>query len=990
MSQLKQILQMEEINKINNELELLSISESLSCSPEQSSSIILTKHGLTSNIKILHMNIRSLNKNFDELVIYLRRIKLDCDFILLTECWLSKVQNSLPSLPGYHSHMSSYKNQNDGVVIYAKDNLNYEILEPQLMESSGLMIKYANTVVVAIYRSPSFKKVEIFLESLNNVLSSLTKDVSVAIIGDININISPGTKDNYAEDYLNLIASHGYLPAHSLPTREQNCLDHVILKSCKNSTTLVLNSLITDHAPLLFAMDTRANHKPSSTATKVNHDQVIKDINDRDFTDIIRLTDGCTAAKKLVNTLCDIIKNNTKIIKIPHRKRHIKPWITDGLLKCIKNRDKLHKQSTKNPDNMIYKTTYTRYRNYCNNLLKKLKTSYEIKELEMAKKNPKATWNIVKRIANLNTTKKSPKELLNISNTVEQSLDTVNTYFANVGRELASKITRNSYRRSDCNLTNPMGNSMVMLEVDECELETVIMGLRNDCAVGWDGIPSTVIKRTRHKLIPILKFIFNLCILHGVFPSVFKKAVVCPVYKSGDRSSVTNYRPISVLTTLSKIFEKLLNKRLENFLHKHNILAPNQFGFRKGVSTEDAVLELTTSIVKKLDSRLKTIGIFLDLSKAFDTVSVPLLLDEMERIGIRGTVLNIFKSYLTDRVQCVKIGSLSSNDTSLQNFGVPQGSVLGPTMFLIYINNLCKLNIPFCNIFTYADDTALLIQGKNWDECYVNAERALGNVMKWLSNNLLTLNLEKTKYITFSLSSTSQPDLSVEYSLKAHICPLVNRTSCLCFSLERTPFIKYLGVYLDCTLSWHKHIDILSGRIRRLMYTFKKIRSSVSGSLLKSVYYALAQSIMTYCISAWGGSFATSILKIERAQRAVIKVMLKKPMLYPTTKLYKEAELLSIRQLFILKVILRQHRHVPINTNALKSRRCKYRICQLVSCRTALAGRQFYILGPRLYNLISKTVEIVHLSQFNCKITVSAFLHKLSYDETENHLKIVT
>ncbi|CAG9121615.1 unnamed protein product [Plutella xylostella] len=218
-----------------------------------------------------------------------------------------------------------------------------------------------------------------------------------------------------------------------------------------------------------------------------------------------------------------------------------------------------------------------------------------------------------------------------------------------------------------------------------------------------------------------------MCFKNGVFPDLFKKSLIHPIHKGGNRDVVGNYRPISVLPALSKILEKLMNSRLTNYLEKENLISNSQFGFRAGRSTEDAVSSLTEYIVDLLDNKRKCIGIFLDLAKAFDTVSIPILLSKMENIGIRGQSLEIFSDYLTNRTQRVKIGNLTSSDLPV-TFGVPQGSVLGPSLFLIYINELCLHTPVNGRIFSFADDTALVYEGETWMEARNNAETGLQKV----------------------------------------------------------------------------------------------------------------------------------------------------------------------------------------------------------------------------------------------------------------------
>ncbi|CAB3246778.1 unnamed protein product [Arctia plantaginis] len=464
----------------------------------------------------------------------------------------------------------------------------------------------------------------------------------------------------------------------------------------------------------------------------------------------------------------------------------------------------------------------------------------------------------------------------------------------------------------------------------------------------------------------------------GTFPSVFKRALVHPIYKSGDRDSVSNYRPISVLSTLSKIIEKILNNRLLNYLNSNKIIVDNQYGFRQNKKTEDAVLELTSSVAKNINNKLKTIGIFLDLSKAFDTVSIPLLLMKLELIGIRGLPLNIFKSYLTNRTQSVTIGGYTSGLEHL-NCGVPQGSVLGPTLFLIYINDLCKLSPSNAKIITYADDTVLLIHGKSWDDARSFAVSALQTIMNWLANNLLTLNLEKTKFITFSPRIASQPPSS--FSLSARLCSTTQ--NCNCIAIKRTDFIKYLGVYVDSMLTWKEQIRSLVPRVRKLIFVFKHLRTAANLQTLKMVYFALAHSMLTYCVTAWGGSVKSLMLPLERSQRAVLKVMTRKPILFPTKELYDLCKLPTVRHSFLLSTILRKHAELPFDAVSIARIRRSDRVCHIEVARFEILKRQYHFISPVLYNRVNRILNVNPVTLRTCKLVTNQWLHTLNYEELE-------
>lgn len=293
---------------------------------------------------------------------------------------------------------------------------------------------------------------------------------------------------------------------------------------------------------------------------------------------------------------------------------------------------------------------------------------------------------------------------------------------------------------------------------------------------------------------------------------------------------------------------------------------------------------------------------------------IPILVQKLERIGIRGIPLELLKDYLKDRRQQVKIGQSVSLSADVL-YGVPQGSVLGPTLFLVYINDLCNMNIDNGRVFSYADDTALVFSGPSWKEVQVAAELGLGRVAKWLENNLLSLNTSKTQYICFSIYNNSQPER--DFNIKIHVCGNRDNDHCTCLSIEKVPSTKYLGVIIDQRLSWSAHIDLVGNRIRKLTWIFKTLRHVASVSLLTRIYVTLAQSIITYCIPIWGGAFKTKFIDIERSQRHLIKVMFFKPYRFPTDKLYKMSNLLTVRKLYILFTILRLHKRLRYDSSEL-------------------------------------------------------------------------
>lgn len=967
------------------DLDDFSISESMVCNVEDCSGLILHSK---PNIKILSQNIRSISRNFDELIVFLHRLKLECDVLILTECWLS-CNFTTPNLPGYKSHTTqNFKNQNDGITIYFKESLNVNIIEPPFLESNCLILTINNdTAIIAMYRSPSYNNLTSFIASLNSTLSNLKNIKSAAIIGDINIDISEKSQDSKAPEYLNTTASHGFLPAHTFPTRHgKTCLDHVLLNSKLKSHTFVLNSTITDHnAVLLCLYQVHRKCRPQSYATKLEVKAICDKLKSTDFGFVTEMDDPNQAMDTFVRLLQDVITENSTIVKIPRKKRIIRPWITPGLLRCIQNRDRLHKESQTSPDNESLKLTYTRYRNHCNDLLKRLKIQHDKSELDKNSKNNKKLWEVIKTITNTNKTKSVATDLLGESPQI--SVNQANEYFVNVGNSLASEllncptIGQNSSEPSVSN-----HSSFVLLDTDENEILSLINSLNSSSAVGHDKISNTLLKDIKDIIVQPLTHLFNACLSRGVFPDVLKKAIIVPIFKAGDRQRVCNYRPIAILPAISKILERIINSRLVKYLESNGLISSCQFGFRSGRSTEDAVHKLTDYVIRNLDNGNKALAIFLDLAKAFDTVSVPRLLAKLERIGIRGLQLKLFQDYLSGRKQCLKVDSYISTDLPV-SFGVPQGSVLGPTLFLIYLNDLCGLKLEKGIIISYADDTALVFSADTWDNTFALAQNGFNKVSDWLKQNILTLNSDKTMYMPFYIRNPNKPP--IELTLKSHSVHVhpINASTCHCPCLIRKCEVKYLGVILDSSLNYNAHISLLQSRLRKLIYVFKNLRHVADVQILKKVYRALCQSILMYCISCWGGTSKTTLLPLEIAQRAILKVSSFRPIDYPTHLLYQSWNLPTVRQIYIITTILKQHSLTPIDRSILLKRRRNAVVPQSHHFKHSFTHRFFCFNGPFLYNKLNTTLNFYTLSKQECKTKLFDFMLTCDYNTTEELLK---
>lgn len=387
-----------DFNKLVEEIDQVSLSSAYACNASDCKGLMPTN---LNSFSILTQNVRSIGCNFHGFSALLEQIDIKLDILVLTECWLSCCPN-IPIIDNYDHYVTkNVSNQNEGVVVYVKNNLRPSVQEPLFNQGNCLVLKFNDVAIISIYRSPSFKNIDTFLISLNNVLDNLSSFKNIVIIGDINIDIAPDSLTSDSSSYLNLLASHGLLPTHTFVTRDQSksCLDHSFLKTNAPAVTLVPQTTLTDHkAVLLFLTNEQKRFHPPKTQVNYNYSKISSDLELINLDYIYDCTDPNLSLNYLIKCVQSVIINNTKVKNIPCRKKTIKPWVTPGLLRCIRNRDRLHSKANKSPSDLVAQAIYRRYRNFCNSLLKRIRIQYEKSLLDKAGNNNKKIWNVIKSV----------------------------------------------------------------------------------------------------------------------------------------------------------------------------------------------------------------------------------------------------------------------------------------------------------------------------------------------------------------------------------------------------------------------------------------------------------------------------------------------------------------------------------------------------------------------------------------------------------------
>ena len=375
--------------------------------------------------------------------------------------------------------------------------------------------------------------------------------------------------------------------------------------------------------------------------------------------------------------------------------------------------------------------------------------------------------------------------------------------------------------------------------------------------------------------------IVNDSIEQGIFPDISKRACVTPIYKSGSKDEFANYRPISVLPLLSKIFERCICSRLVSYLSNYNILSACQFGFRKNLSTTNALMNVVENVYAQLNCKNHTSCVSLDFSKAFDTVSHNILLEKLFGYGIRGLAFAWFKSYLNGRTQRVRVGDAFSQFEAIGS-GVPQGSILCPILFLIYINDLPNVCID-CDFTLYADDATLMITDHDYTAMVDRANADLTLVREWTVDNRLTLNAEKTSAMLFTNRSTNGSHSLISLSGS---------------SLDYVDQLKFLGVVIDNKLCFSTHINNITSKISKLSGVLHSISSCAPESNLVDLYYSLVYPHLIYGILLWGGSAKVHLQPLTVAQKKIFRVITDSHNLAHTAPLFHRIRILQLEDIY--------------------------------------------------------------------------------------------
>lgn len=833
---------------------------------------------------IASLNINGLRGHFNEVQILLR--DLGIHILALNEIKIDKnYPRELTGISGFQQERLERNGDGGGVSMYIRDSIKYKIRNDIPINDLELICieieppKSKPFFVLAWYRPPnstvdSFNK----LESIFSFLDKENKEI--IFLGDTNCDFSEKApnqpSDNNAKHMSDLYELFSLKQLIEEPTRvtldTSTIIDHVATTCIRNIVKSGVHKVsLSDHYMVFCVRKyngaVEKGHKMIKTRKMkhFNEEAFLTDVSDIDWERLLSDSDDINIlVNKWSNLFSTIIDRHAPLTEMRVSERYC-PWIDKGLRDLMRTRDRLKRAATKQKS-MFLMDSYRKVRNKVNALNKKLKKRYYTDKISACKGNMKETWKTVNELlckrsksSNIDSLKESGLETLDkklISNTM-------NDYFCSIGKALADEINpapnpllSGGYEINKEKLKFHFKNIQVK------DIRDAFSKVKTAKSSGSDNISSYFLKLALPLIENSLAFLFNTSIETNIFPDDWKVARVTPIFKNGEKTDKSNYRPISVLPVISRLFEKLVSDQLSQYMETNGLFSNNQSGFLRLRSTVTCLLKNTNDWYNGLDLG-KLVGlVYVDLKKAFDTVDHVILIDKLAHYGLENRELSWFKSYLNNRKQFCRVNGVASDIGDIE-VGVPQGSCLGPLLFLIYINDLPEA-IHDSTVSMYADDTSLCYQGYDMTRLNEVINNDLGRLDTWLQGNKLSLNVAKTHSMLISTKKKHEilkaRNEELDLKIRDNSLDVVQKT-------------KYLGVEIDHSLDWKEQIKAISNKVSRALGFLKHGKSFLPKDTLKTIYTGIVEPHFRYCCSVWGCAGSTEINHLQKLQNRAARIM---------------------------------------------------------------------------------------------------------------------
>ena len=780
----------------------------------------ITPYNLTKsdNMTILSGNVRSINNKFQDI----RDIthKIMPSILCLQEIWGVNPSTDY-SIKHYHkpslkSRQGSTMNLGGGIGFWVRNNIEYDVVYSPFIqkqiETATIKLPKHNMLIVNIYRP--FGDINLFLSETSKHIKSLRSDFphyNICAVGDFNINLLSDTVDSRSliEDF----TLEGFIQTVTLPTRIQGSsktlIDHVFSRSKRRLHTDVIASELSDHEMTFTTFQNKVK-KNKMTVTKRwlkedHYEEIAQKIGEYYKPFVNESADEAAEilSKVIIKALDEVAPILTKSVTT----KKINQWSTTGIVISARKASIMYRKVKRTGNGEI---EYKKYKKILKKVIRYAKNSYYENMLKNAGCDTRKIWGILNEVLDRKQCRVKIPSTFKINGEEISSAKTIasafNKYFTSIGQEMADSIPTISGFEE---YLDKCSTRFRLKKLSSNDVSNIMRKQKPKLSCGLDTINNKIVKTSHIQLAEPMTYIINRSIETGIVPSIYKLARVVPLYKKGSHGECGNYRPVSLLPSLSKILEKAICKQLMDYLGDNNLLCQNQFGFRPKNQTSHVVHSMLNYITEKSTENKVTIATFIDLSKAFDCLQYEQLFSKMSSLGFTENTLQWFKSYLTGRRQITDVDGTIS-DELYNNLGVPQGSILGPILFLIYVNDMNKAD-PSATFLKFADDTTILTSGNTLQEAQDKMNNTLAKVNIWFQRNKLNLNPSKTRFMLFNTHTPETKILKIGNEFIERVWEQGNEKS-----------FKLVGLQLDEKLKWSHHISYILKKVNSSNYALTK------------------------------------------------------------------------------------------------------------------------------------------------------------------------